>query len=164
MAYASIRTDRAAGTKLATRLASVKFMDGGNESAIENGSVVLVGELLAGEREVKKATAPEKDSKLYRCGLVAGPEVVKNQTRNTLGEFINKAGLPVRVYLFTQGDCYSVTKEALTIAEGYTVKVGDTLELNGTTKLGAVATATEGATVVGKITEIAGDWYAFEIE
>ena len=51
MAYACVRTDNMSGTTIGKDLVSLKYFDGEDkEAAIENGSVVLVGAYLDGQR------------------------------------------------------------------------------------------------------------------
>lgn len=156
--YAVIRTDNMMGTDVATYLDSVRFYTGsGNskaEAAIENGNVVKVGALLTGERELHEATAPAANTDIKEIGLVATPEVMYDERQKNLDEFINEAGANVRVYYLHTGDEFGVTAKALNIASGYTVKVGDAVELMAGTKLNVVATATSGSTQVGKIIAI----------
>ena len=65
MAYACVRTDNMSGTVNGKDLVSLKFMVGETEAPVENGNVVLVGDHLEGEREVRKATAPSKNADVY---------------------------------------------------------------------------------------------------
>ena len=161
MAYACVRTDNMSGTVNGKDLVSLKFMVGENEAPVENGNVVLVGDHLEGEREVRKATAPTEDADVYKCALVASEEVVKSKARNTLAEFRNEAGDNVRGYRLVANDCFSVTAEAF--ADGAALEVGATVELTDTTKLSAVAEATGVASVVGKIVLIENEWYVIEV-
>ena len=161
MAYACVRTDNMSGTVNGKDLVSLRFMVGETEAPVENGNVVLVGDHLEGEREVRKATAPTKNADVYKCALVASEEVVKSKARNTLAEFRNEAGDNVRGYRLVANDCFSVTAEAF--ADGAALEVGATVELTDTTKLSAVAEATGVASVVGKIVLIENEWYVIEV-
>ena len=133
------------GTTDGTLLRSVRFYDNDKEAAIENGRVVLIGDLLDGQREVRKATAPAATSPLTHIGLVAAPELMYD-------EFINEAGENVRVYIPHVRDIFSVTAEALDAAAA--IAKGNLVELQAGTKLKVVATATEKSTQVGKIVGI----------
>ena len=153
--YSVVRTDNMMGTQVGSYLDSVRFYDGNDdEAAIENGNVVKVGALLAGEREVHKATAPAVSTALKEIGLVATPEVLYDERERGLDKFINPAGAVARIYYLHSGDEFGVTAKGLNIASGYTVKVGDAVELMAGTKLKVVATATSGSTQVGKIIAI----------
>lgn len=163
MAYACVRTDNMSGTTIGKDLVSLKYFDGEDkEAAIENGSVVLVGAYLDGQREVRKATAVAKNSKLSEVALIAHEEVDKTKAHNTLKEYINIAGLNVRGYRLPSKDCFSLTKEAFT-ADSVLAK-DSVVELAAGTKFKAVASATDGSTTVGKIVAVEGEWYVVEVE
>jgi len=153
--YAVVRTDNMMGTDVSTYLDSVRFYDSNNkEAAIENGNVVVVGDLLTGEREIHKATTPAANTELKKIGLVANPEVNYDERKRSLDQYINDAGRNIRIYYLHSGDEFGVTIEGLNVANGYTPKVGDAVELMAGTKLKFVATATNGSTQVGKLIAI----------
>ena len=153
--YSVVRTDNMMGTNVGTYLDSVRFYDSNNKEAeIENGNVVAVGDLLKDERELHKAVAPTAATELKKIGLVATPEVLYDERKRGLDQFVNRAGANVRVYYLHSGDEFGVTAEGLNIASGYTVKVNDVVELMAGTKLNVVASATNGSTQVGKIIAI----------
>ena len=153
--YSVVRTDNMMGTTVNTYLDSVRFYDANNkEAAIENGNVVVVGDLMAGERELHKAVAPTAAAELKKIGLVANPEVIYDERKRGLDQYINEAGKNVRIYYLHSGDEFGVTIEGLNVASGYTIKPGDAVELMAGTKLKVVATATSGSTQVGKIIAI----------
>ena len=162
MSYACVRTDNMSGTVQGKDLVSLRYLPGDKETAIENGNVGLVGEYLEGEREVRKATAPGKNSPLKDLALVASEEVVKDKEHNALSDFINLAGDTIRGYRLTARDIFSVTEQAF--AEGAALEVGSIVELNGTTKFNAVASATAETTSVGKIIAIENEWYVIEVD
>lgn len=150
--YGVVRLDNMSGTTDGTLLRSVRFYDGDKEAAIENGRVVLIGDLLDGQREVRKATAPAATSPLNHIGLVAAPELMHDERKRNLTEFINEAGENVRVYIPHVRDIFSVTAEALDAAAA--IAKGNLVELQAGTKLKVVATATDKSTQVGKIVDI----------
>lgn len=150
--YGVVRLDNMSGTTDGTLLRSVRFYDGDKEAAIKNGRVVLIGDLLDGQREVRKATAPVATSPLTHIGLVAAPELMYDERKRNLTEFINEAGENVRVYIPHVRDIFSVTAEALDAAAA--IAKGNLVELQAGTKLKVVATATDKSTQVGKIVDI----------
>lgn len=150
--YGVVRLDNMSGTTDGTLLRSVRFYDNDKEAAIENGRVVLIGDLLDGQREVRKATAPAATSTLAHVGLVAAPELMYDERKRNLTEFINEAGENVRVYIPHVRDIFSVTAEALDAAAA--IAKGNLVELQAGTKLKVVATATDKSTQVGKIVDI----------
>lgn len=150
--YGVVRLDNMSGTTDGTLLRSVRFYDGDKEAAIKNGCVVLIGDLLDGQREVHKATAPAATSPLTHIGLVAAPELMYDERKRNFTEFINEAGENVRVYILHVRDIFSVTAEALDAAAA--IAKGNLVELQAGTKLKVVATATDKSTQVGKIIDI----------
>lgn len=145
MAYAVVRTDNMAGTDVRSMLVSVKYMgaDGTTPTAIENGNVLKIGALATGEREIYVGGATAEDTKVSDVVLVASPEVMYDERKKNLDEFINEAGKIVRGYRLHSGDVFSVTKEAIS----GTAAVGDAVALGAGTKLVAKGTGT----AVGKV-------------
>ena len=130
MAYGIVRTDNMYGTDVRAALVSIKYMgeDGATPTAIENGSVLKVGALIEGEREIYVGGAVAANDKVEDVVLVASPEVMYDERKKNLDE--------------------SVTKEALTGEAA--PAVGNVVELAEGTKLSVAKDAT-GATVVGTI-------------
>lgn len=160
MAYGVVRTDNMFGTDVRAGLVSIKYIvvsgEGTPESpyvktetAIENGNVLKVGALMDGEREIFEGAAPAANTALSDVVLIASPEVMYDERKRNLDEFINEAGKPCRGYRLHKGDIFSVTKAALDGAS--TPAVGNVVELKAGTKLNVAASATSGSTVVGKI-------------
>ena len=161
MAYAVVRTDKLMGTDVRSMLESVLYLgaDGATPTEIENGNVLKVGALKAVdanagiyEREVKVGAVPAAGDKLDDIVLVAPPEVMYDERKRSLTEFINEAGRIVRGYHLHSGDIFSVTKEALDGAAA--PAIGNAVELKAGTKLNVAASATSGSTQVGKILAI----------
>lgn len=161
MAYAVVRTDRMFGTDNRAGLVSVRYNtatgQGGalENAAIENGNVVKLGALETGSREVYTGTVPAANTAIGEIALIASPEVMYDERKKNLDEFINEAGKISRGYRLHSGDIFSVTKAAL--AGAATPAVGDVVELKADTKLNVKAAATgatDGSTVVGTIIDI----------
>ena len=150
MAYAVVNLDRMSGTEDSSQLLSVKFYDSLNkEAAIENGSIVKIGALLSGEREVRKATEPAGTETLKEVALVANPEVIYDEsTHHPLEDYINVAGQVIRAYRFHQNDGFSASADAF---DGTPAK-GKYVVLQAGTKMKISATAT--GTVIGTIDEV----------
>jgi hypothetical protein len=154
MAYAVVRTDNMFGTDVRAGLVSIKYMgaNGTTPTAIQNGNVLKVGALMSGEREIFVGAAPAANDDLKDIVLVATPEVMYDERKRNLDEFINEAGRACRGYRLHKGDIFSVTKDAL---DGVaTPAVGNAVELKAGTKLNVAASATSGSTQVGKIIAI----------
>ena len=150
MAYGIVRTDNMYGTDVRAALVSIKYMgeDGATPTAIENGSVLKVGALIEGERAIYVGGAVAANDKVEDVVLVASPEVMYDERKKNLDEYINVAGKACRGYHIHSGDIFSVTKEVL--AGEVAPAVGDVVELAEGTKLSVAKDAT-GATVVGTI-------------
>ena len=153
MAYGIVRTDNMYGTDVRAALVSIKYMgeDGATPTAIENGSVLKVGALIEGEREIYVGGAVAANDKVEDVVLVASPEVMYDERKKNLDEYINVAGKACRGYHIHSGDIFSVTKAVL--AGEAAPAVGDVVELAEGTKLSVAKEAT-GATVVGTIITI----------
>lgn len=153
MAYGIVRTDNMYGTDVRAALVSIKYMgeDGATPTAIENGSVLKVGALIEGEREIYVGGAVAANDKVEDVVLVASPEVMYDERKKNLDEYINVAGKACRGYHIHSGDIFSVTKAVL--AGEAAPAVGDVVELAAGTKLSVAKEAT-GATVVGTIIAI----------
>lgn len=112
MAYCVIRTDLMSGTKQPADLVSVRFYDAdGNMAEVENGVIVKMEGLEDGQREVRKAVAAKAGDDLSKCAILAAPEVMPDERKKNLDEFINEKGKAVRGYLFRSNNIFSVTKD-----------------------------------------------------
>lgn len=149
MAYGVVRTDNMYGTDVRAGLVSIKYINSDVETAIENGNVLKVGALIEGEREIYQGATPAANDAMKDIVLIATPEIMYDERKRNLDEFINDAGKPCRGYRLHNGDIFSVTKDALDGAEA--PAVGDVVELKAGTKLNVAATATKDSTVIGKI-------------
>lgn len=151
MAYAVVRTDAMAATDVRGQLVSVKYMgaDGATPTAIENGNVLKIGALMTGEREIYIGGAVAANDKIDDIVLIASPEVVYDERKRNLDDFVNEAGKACRGYHIHSGDTFSVTAEALS-GTG-TPAVGNIVELAAGTKLAFATSATTSSTKVGRI-------------
>lgn len=112
MAYTVIRTDLMSGTKQPADLVSFRFYDGeGNPAEVENGTIVKLVGYEEGEREVMKAVAATADDDLNDCAVTAGVEVMYDERKKNLDEYVNEAGKIVRGYILRSRNVFSVTKE-----------------------------------------------------
>lgn len=147
MAYAIVRTDNMAGTVVPSKLVSAKYFASDTATAIENGNIAVVDSLVTGEREIYKVVNPAVNSKIGSIILVATPEVMADERKRNLDEFINEAGRAIRGYVLDHGDVFSVTAEALSGDP----TVGSIVEAQADTKLKVVSALTSGSTQIGKI-------------
>lgn len=110
--YCVIRTDLMSGTIQSADLVSLRFYDSaGNVAEVENGVIVELEGYEDGQREVMKAKAATSSSALNDCAIVAAPEVMYDERKKNLDEFINEAGQAVRGYIPRSRNLFSVTAE-----------------------------------------------------
>ena len=110
--YTVIRTDNLSGTDQRADLLSVRVYDAdGNAIEVENGAIVKIGSLEAGEREIYKATLAGASDDLGNCAVIAGVEVPYDERKKNLETFINPAKAPTRAYVLRNRNFFSVTKE-----------------------------------------------------
>lgn len=110
--YCVIRTDLMSGTNQPADLVSLRFYDGeGNPAEVENGTIVKLQGYEDGQREVMKAVAATADDDLNDCAIVAGVEVMYDERKRNLDEFINEANAIARGYIPRSRNIFSVTPE-----------------------------------------------------
>lgn len=160
--HAVVRTDLMDGTDVRGQLVSVKYMgaDGATPTEIDNGNVLKVESFIDGEREVYAGVTPAADTAITDIVLVASVEVMYDERKKNLDEYVNEADKICRGYRLNHGNIFSVTAEALT---GTPAK-GAAVTLDAGTKLAVGGTGT----AVGKIIDIetAGryTYYAIKID
>lgn len=115
-----------------------------SNEVVQNGSVGVVGNLLAGEREVRSFDKPA-DLATAKATLVAQEEIMYDQTRRSQNNLINfevEAGTPFRTYELKEDDIFSVSKDAID-ALAADVVVGNKVVLQvGSHKLAEASTVT----------------------
>lgn len=110
MSYCVIRTDLMSGTDVAADLVSCRVYDGsGKPIAVENGTIVELQGYEEGEREVMKAVLATASSKLSDCAVIASVELLYDERKKNLDEFINEAGSICRGYIPRSRNMFSVT-------------------------------------------------------
>ena len=110
--YCVIRTDLMSGTKQPADLVSFRFYDDAGELAeVENGVIVKLEGYEDGEREVMKAVAAKAGDDLNDCAIVAGVEVMYDERKRNLDEFINSTEKPIRGYIPRSRNLFAVTTE-----------------------------------------------------
>lgn len=108
-----VRTDNLAGIIDGSKLRTVRFYKNDEFAAIENGSVVLVGGIEEGSRDVRVATAPTGDEALGNLALIASSELMYDNNA-TLEEFENPEGATSLAYILCANDEFGVTAEGFT--------------------------------------------------
>ena len=151
--YAVITREKMVSEYDGTKRIAVKI-----DEELQNGSVVVVGDLVAGEREVFATSAPEADTTIDEIAILTSPEVVADERKKNLSDFVNPTTKPATGDYICKKDIFSLT------AEGFDgePKKGAIVELQAGYKLKAVDAATEGSTVVGKIIDFVNGKYAVQ--
>lgn len=157
--YCVIRTDLMSGTKQPADLVSIRFYGAdGNPAEVQNGTIVELKGYLEGEREVMKAVAATSSSKLSDCAVVAGVEVMYDERKKNLDEYVNEAGKNTRAYILRSRNMFSITKEGFV---GGTVPAKD--DTVGVGADGAVDAAGTGLGVCADV-EVAGRYTYYTIK
>lgn len=149
---AVVRTDKMFATDNRAGLVSVRYQPDDVITEIDNGNVVKLAGLEEGSREVFKGETPAANDAIENIVLVASPEVMYDERLRNLDDFTNAKGSIARGYHLHVNDIFSVTKEALVGVE--TPAIGNVVELAAGTKLNVAESATDGATLIGKIVDI----------
>lgn len=143
--HSVVRTDLMWGTDVRAGLVSVKYMgaEGSTPTAIDNGHVLKVEELLDGEREIYKGVDVVAEDTINNIVLIATPEVMYDERLYNLDDFYNEAGKACRGYRLHSGDIFSVTEDALdgspAVKSKVTLKAGTKLEVAGSgTEIGVI--------------------------
>ncbi len=140
MAYTVIRTDLLSGTDVAADLVSLRVYDADdNQIAVENGTMVELKGYEEGQREVMKAVLATANSEVEDCAIVASEEVMYDERKKNLDEFVNEAGAICRGYIPRSRNIYSITKEGFVGATAPT-EVGAEVGLGADGKLDAAGT------------------------
>lgn len=136
MAYCVIRTDLMSGTKQPADLVSLRFYNAEDKVAeVENGVIVELKGYEEGQREVMKAVAATSASDVANCAIVAGVEVMYDERKKNLDEYINEAGKAIRGYIPRNRNLFAVTKEGF--VGGTVPAVGDAVGIGANGKLDA---------------------------
>jgi len=153
MAYAIFNSDLMTAITDASKHVFFKITGTG----VQNGNVVKIDSLVSGERNVYTYATPEANTPLTSVAILTTPELMSDERKKNLNEFINEVGTVARGFMFEKGDVFSVTVDGLT---GTDIAAGDIVELDASTKLKVVAKATgltSGSTKVGTVIEVVGD-------
>lgn len=114
MAYAIVRTDSMSGTTDFSMLVHGRYVGADDKYAeIENGSIVLVGDLEANERESHKYLDIAEDTTIQQVALVAEPELIRDECHHKgIADYINVAGKCIRAYMLHKNDVFAVSADA----------------------------------------------------
>lgn len=151
--YTVITREAMASEYDGTKRKSAKFYSSDAPAEIENGMVVKIAGTIPGEREVLKVVAPEGNEDVSDLWIVTTPEVVADERKKNLSDFVNEAGQIITIDKLMPNDIFSLTAEGLTGTASAGHNVG--LASAGGVKL-VVDAATSGmGTVIGTVLDIA---------
>ena len=151
--YTVITREAMASEYDGTKRKSAKFYSSDAPAEIENGMVVKIAGTIPGEREVLKVVAPEGSENVADLWIVTTPEVVADERKKNLSDFVNEAGQIITIDKLMPNDIFSLTAEGLagTASAGHNVGLASA----GGVKL-VVDAATSGmGTVIGTVLDIA---------
>lgn len=109
MANKIVRIDVMSGNKDNSQVKSGMYFANDEKAAVENGTIVGIGKLMANERELYKVQDVTAADTLV--GIISTPEVIYCECGvgdGDLSNFINEAGDPVRVHVLHEGDTFSI--------------------------------------------------------
>lgn len=151
--YTVITREAMASEYDGTKRKSAKFYNSDVPAEIENGMVVKIAGTIPGEREVLKVVAPEGTEDVADLWIVTTPEVVADERKKNISDFVNEAGQIITIDKLMPNDIFSLTAEGLTGTAVAGHNVG--LASAGGVKL-VVDAATSGmGTVIGTVLDIA---------
>ena len=151
--YTVITREAMASEYDGTKRKSAKFYSSDAPAEIENGMVVKIAGTIPGEREVLKVVAPEGSEDVADLWIVTTPEVIADERKKNLSDFVNEAGQIITIDKLMPNDIFSLTAEGLagTASAGHNVGLASA----GGVKL-VVDAATSGmGTVIGTVLDIA---------
>lgn len=113
MSYCVIRTDLVSAVAQPADLVSLRFYGAdGKVADVENGVIVELQGYDEGQREVMHAVAASAGADLNKCAIVAGVEVMYDERKRNLDEFINEAkGPAIRGYIPRSRNLFGFTKD-----------------------------------------------------
>ena len=151
--YTVITREAMASEYDGTKRKSAKFYNSSSPAEIENGMVVKIAGTIPGEREVLKVVAPEGNEDVSDLWIVTTPEVVADERKKNLSDFVNEAGQIITIDKLMPNDIFSLTAEGLTgtAVAGYNVGLASA----GGVKLVVDAANSGMGTVIGTVLDIA---------
>ena len=151
--YTVITREAMASEYDGTKRKSAKFYSSDAPAEIENGMVVKIAGTIPGEREVLKVVAPEGNEDVADLWIVTTPEVVADERKKNLSDFVNEAGQIITIDKLMPNDIFSLTAEGLTGTASAGHNVG--LASAGGVKLVVDAANSGMGTVIGTVLDIA---------
>lgn len=144
MAYAIVRTDSMHGTTDGQSLVNVVI-----PANLENGVIVVLGS-AGDDRDTFKCTVATGNEALNKCAILCGSEVMYDERKKNLNEYINEVannGGVYRAYRFFDGDMFSATKEAFT-ADPTSADIGKDVAIGANGKYEVAGKGTKFGTII----------------
>ena len=139
--YCVVRTDKPSGEAQMADMVSVRFYGANNKPAeVENGVIAELQGLeeidaSSNQHEIYKAVAATSSSDMNDVVIICSPELMYDERKKMLDEFINEEGKPARGYIPRSRNIYSWTKEGF--VGGTAPAIGDTVGIGTGGKLDA---------------------------
>lgn len=112
MSYTVFRCDNMPGIDNRADIKSVLVVDAAGEKiAAENGSIVKIGAVVPGERDLHYATLASASDSVEECAVLGTAEVMADERKKNLNEFRNEAGRAAAAYLLRKHGEFAVTAE-----------------------------------------------------
>lgn len=107
MAKKFVRLDVMSGNRDNTQVKSAKYFKNDAVAPVENGTIVAIGGLLDGEREIHKVVDVTESDKFV--GIVTTPEMEYDERGyHGIDTFSNEKDEPIRVHVLHEGDFFSI--------------------------------------------------------
>lgn len=152
MAKGIFIAENMASTKVGSLLRSAQ-----QATAIENGSIVKLGDLVTGELNLYQSEAIEAVTDV--AYFVDGVELLADETtQKGLDDFENPADKSFRVRKPAVGDIFSVSENMITALANDKVVVGNIAEIAAGNKLVEVAAATGATANASLVCNIVAKW------
>lgn len=148
MSYCVVRTDKPSGEAQMADMLSLRFYTATTNNGattyttaeVENGVIAELQGLEpidddSNQHEIYKAVAATANSNMNDVVIICSPELLYDERKKTLDQFINEAGKPARGYIPRSRNIYSWTKEGF--VGGTAPAIGDTVGIGANGKLDA---------------------------
>ena len=129
MSYCVVRTDKPSGEAQMADMLSLRFCT----ATTNNGTTTYTH-----EHEIYRAVAATSSSDMNDCVIICSPELMYDERKHSLDQFINEAGKPARGYIPRSRNIYSWTKEGFVNATP--PAIGGSVGIGANGKLDAAGT------------------------
>jgi len=140
------RSDNMMGTKIGSHLVTLRY-----DEDIDNGHVLVIGDLEPDSREARIASIPAVNTPLNQLAICGSEEIVKDVPTHDIFEFYNIAGTLIRAYRFASHDIFSISRMCLS-DDSLDPEVGQVATISNGTRIRV--SNTETGTVIGRVIEV----------